>query len=180
MNDNKKILVVVIHPNLKQSLVNKQWITELEKYPERYTLHHLHDLYPDEKIDILREQNLLENYDKIIFQFPFYWFNCPPFFKKWLDEVLTDGWAYGKHSHYKLQGKKIAMAITAGIEEKDYREEGRYRYTIKELTAPFEVTFNYIKAAYSSPFVFYGAEYHASQERIEKSVQEYTDFLEAF
>ncbi|WP_207514308.1 NAD(P)H-dependent oxidoreductase [Longitalea luteola] len=173
-------LIVVIHPDLNQSVVNKRWMNELKKYPEKYTIHDLHAEYPDEKINITKEQKLIERFDKIVFQFPFYWFNCPPFFKKWLDEVLTYGWAYGSKSGYKLQGKKIALAISAGIDEADYTAGGRYRYTMKELTAPFEITFEYVKANYQPAFVFYGMEYNARPDRIEKSVSDYLSFLESF
>lgn len=171
-------LVIVIHPNFENSMVNKRWVEELRKYPGKYMVHDLYGSYPDEKIDVDKEQRLIEGYDKIIFQFPFYWFNCPPLLKKWLDEVLTHGWAYGTGSGYKLADKRIALSITAGIDEVDYHTSGRYKYTLKQLTAPFELTFDYIRATYKSFYAFYGAEYHATKERIEKSVQEYISFLE--
>ena len=174
-----KTLIIIIHPTLENSLINKRWIEELEKYPNQYTLHDLSQLYPDEKIDVEKEQQLIEEHDTIVFQFPFYWFNCPPLLKKWLDEVLTHGWAYGSKSGYKLEGKKIALAISAGINKEDYSETGRYKYTLEELTTPFEVTFNYIKADYKPLFVFYGAEHHPSAEKIEKIAGEYISFLES-
>ncbi len=93
-----KTLIVVIHPNFAASVVNKSWVKALENQPELYDIHQLHQVYADGKIDVLAEQQMIEKYDKIVFQFPFYWFNCPPFFKQWLDEVLTYGWAYGKNS----------------------------------------------------------------------------------
>lgn len=174
-----KTLIIIIHPSLKNSIVNKRWIEELKKYPEDYLLHDIHQLYGDEKIDIEGEQQLIEKYDKIIFQFPFYWFNCPPFFKKWLDEVLTHGWAYGRNSEYKMAGKKIALAVTAGIDKADYETNGRYKYPLEVLTTPFEITFNYIRADYKSLFAFYGAEHHVTIERIEKSAREYVSFIES-
>lgn len=174
-----KTLVIIIHPNLENSIINKRWIEELNKYPDHYTLHNLYNLYPDEKIDVEREQKLLENYDTIVFQFPFYWFNCPPLLKKWLDEVLTYGWAYGSKSGYKLANKKIALAISVGINEEDYTETGRYNYTLEQLTAPFEITFKYIKADYKPLFAFYGAEHDATSERIEKNTRDYMAFLES-
>lgn len=173
-----KTLVIIIHSDLENSIVNKRWLKELKKYPEKYTVHNLHNLYPHDKIDIDQEQRLLESHDKIIFQFPFYWFNCPPLFKKWLDEVLTHGWAYGKGSGYKLEGKKIALAISAGINEEDYQESGRYKYTLHQLTSPFEITFDYIKADYQKLFAFYGAEHNATSERVEKSAHDYLSFIE--
>lgn len=174
-----KTLVIIIHPNLQESVINKRWIEELEKYPDRYFVHRLHETYPDEKIDVAKEQQLLESYDKIVFQFPFYWFNCPPLFKKWLDEVLTYGWAYGSQSGYKLGGKKIALALSVGIDEEEYRADGKYKYTLRELTAPFELTFDYIRADYRYFFAYYGIELNASPEWIEKSIPEYMGFLEA-
>lgn len=98
------------------------------------------------------------------------------FFKKWLDVVLTQGWANGKGSRYKLAGK-VALGIAADIDEEDYRASGRYKYTLKQLTAPFELTFNYIKADYKSFFALYGAEHNANTERIEKSTGEYVSFI---
>lgn len=172
-----KTLVVVIHPNIENSVLNKRWIEELNKYPEKFDIHQLHEAYADEKIDVLAEQKLIEGYDKIVFQFPFYWFNCPPFFKKWLDEVLTYGWAYGSKSDYKVANKKIALAISVGIDENEYGASGKYKYSLEQLTTPFEVTFNYVKADYRPLFAYYGMETDASNEWVEQSIPKYLDFL---
>lgn len=173
-----KTLVIVVHPQIEKSVINKRWIDELNKYPEKYTVHELYQAYPDEKIDILKEQKLIESYDKIVFQFPFYWFSSPPLLKKWFDEVVLYGWAYGSKSGYKVEGKKISLAITAGIDEKGYSASGKYKYTMKELTTPFELTFDYIKADYKEPFVFYGMEQDASEETIERSIPLYLEFID--
>ncbi|MET3115438.1 putative NADPH-quinone reductase [Pedobacter sp. CG_S7] len=173
-----KTLVIFTHPNLEESDINKRWIKELQKYPDRYHIHDLYSEYPNEEINIEKEQRLIETYNKIIFQFPFYWFNCPPLFKKWLDDVLTYGWAYGSKSGYKMGNKKIALAISAGIDEKEYSIDGKYKYTLKQLLAPFELTFEYIKADYRGFFTYYGIELNNSEELVEKSVPLYLDFIE--
>lgn len=174
-----KTLVIVIHPNIQDSVINKRWIEELGKYPEKFYVHQLHEVYPDEKIDVSAEQRMIEKYHKIVFQFPLYWFNCPPFFKKWLDEVLTYGWAYGSKSSYKVSGKKIALAVSVGIDEHEYNVCGKYKYTLEQLMAPFELTFKYIKADYRPFLAYYGIELNSSREWIEKSVPLYIDFLES-
>jgi putative NADPH-quinone reductase len=173
-----KTLIIITHPDLSTSRTNKRWIEELQKHPDKYRLHDLYQQYPDEKIDVPKEQQLVEAHDKIIFQFPFYWFNCPPLLKKWLDEVMTYGWAYGSTSGYKMQNKKIALAMTVGIEEKDYREEGRYKYTLAQLTTPFEITFAYVKANYRPFFAYYGLEFRATDERIEESTHQYLAYID--
>ncbi|MGY0041081.1 NAD(P)H-dependent oxidoreductase [Pedobacter sp. NJ-S-72] len=47
-----KTLVIIIHPDPENSVINKRWIEELKKYPKKYSVRDLHSLYPDEKIDI--------------------------------------------------------------------------------------------------------------------------------
>lgn len=173
-----KTLVIVTHPDIEKSVINKRWIEELKKNPEKYTVHQLYEAYPDGKIDVTREQKLMEAHDTIVFQFPFYWFSSPPLLKQWLDEVILHGWAYGSKSGYKLAGKRMTLAVTAGIDEDEYSASGKYKYTMKELFRPYELTFDYIKAEYKEPFVYYGIERDPSDEWIEKSVPMYLDFLD--
>lgn len=172
-----KTLVIVVHPDMESSAINKRWVEELNRHPGKYYIHQLYKVYPDEKIDVLAEQQLVEQYNKIVFQFPLYWFSSPPLLKKWFDEVLTYGWAYGSKSGYKVGNKKIGLAISAGIDEEGYSSQGMYKYTLKELTAPFELTFDYIKADYRSLFAYYGIELNSTKEWIEESVAPYMDYL---
>ncbi|MFD1769989.1 NAD(P)H-dependent oxidoreductase [Sphingobacterium suaedae] len=173
-----KTLVIVVHPQLEKSAFNKRWVEELSKYPERYDIHLLHEAYPDGKLDVAAEQKRIECYEKIVFQFPYYWFNCPPFFKQWLDEVLTYGWAYGRASGYKISGKKVALALSIGIDENQYCADGAYKYTIEELTRPFELTFAYVRADYRPFFAHYGIELNSTEDAIEESVAPYMEFLD--
>lgn len=99
-------------------------------------------------------------------------------FKTWLDEVLTYGWAYGSQSGYKMSNKKIGLAISAGIDEQEYSADGKYKYTLEQLLAPFEVTFNYIKADYQGFYAYYGIEQDSSVETIKNSVIPYVQFIE--
>lgn len=173
-----KTLIIVTHPNLEQSKINKRWIKELNKYPEKYIIHDLHKAYPDWNIDVEYEHQLLESVDKVVLQFPFFWFNCPPLLKKWLDDVLNHGWAYGKESGYKLEGKKVSLAVSAGIKDEDYQTNGRYKYTLEQLTSPFEISFLYVKADYRPLYAFYAAEYDPSDELITNSSENYIHYLD--
>ena len=172
-----KTLIVIVHPNLKDSKVNKAWIKEAEKYPDKFTIHNLYEVYPNELIDnIEEEQKLIEEHDSLILQFPIYWFNCPPLMKKWLDEVFTDGWAYGKDGN-NLENRNIGLAVTAGISENNYSKSGKYKHSLKEVLLPFEITFNYCSANYKGFNAFYDAEFEATDERIKNSIPQYINFL---
>ncbi|MCL8000520.1 NAD(P)H-dependent oxidoreductase [Brucella sp. 21LCYQ03] len=175
----EKVLVIVIHPDLESSVINKRWISELQQYPDRYHIHDLYHHYRDRMIDVEAEQRLVEQYDKIVFQFPLYWFSSPPLFKTCKNEVFTYGWAYGSKSGFKMAGKKIALAISAGVAEDVYMPEEKYKYTLDELTRPFELTFEYVKADYRPLFAYYDLELNVQEPWIARSVPLYMDFLNA-
>ncbi|WP_455035900.1 NAD(P)H-dependent oxidoreductase [Leptotrichia massiliensis] len=119
-----KTLVILAHPNINESRANKRWKEELLKYPQEIEVHELYKEYPDWNIDVKREQELLIKYEHIIFQFPLYWFNCPPLLKKWLDEVFEYNWTYGSNGD-KLKNKKIGLAVTAGGKREYYKYGGK-------------------------------------------------------
>ncbi|MFD0681961.1 MULTISPECIES: NAD(P)H-dependent oxidoreductase [unclassified Paenibacillus] len=184
-----KTLVIVTHPSIETSVINKRWVEELKQYPEKYTVHELHKAYPDGNIDVEKEQKLVESHGNLVLQFPIYWFNCPPLLKKWLDDVLTYGWAYGSKGGDKLKNRKAALAVSAGIRKEDYSKEGRYRYTLDHLLSPFETTFLYCNANYRSFFAFYGmekepgenvpgTENEPSTSELEKSALNYLKFID--
>jgi putative NADPH-quinone reductase len=178
-----KTLVNVFHPELEsRSFINKRWVDELKKYPGKFEVRNLYELYPDGNINVTTEQKLVEEHGRIIFQFPVYWLSGPPLFKKWMDDVLAYGWAYGTSSSYKLAGKKIALALTTAADEKSYSAEGEFKYTLKEFTRPIEITFDWIKADYKPFFAFYGVPHTPDETTIhtvEQSAKEYVAFAES-
>lgn len=169
----------VTHPTMQHSSINRHWVDALNKYPDKYVVHPLYAVYPDERINVVEEQKLMEAHDTIVFQFPVYWFSYPPLLKKWIDEILTYGWPYGSNSDYKLSGKKIALAMSAGIDEHEFSPSEKYKYTLNELTRPLELTFEYVRADYRPFFAYYGIELNTSDEWIERSVPLYLDFLDS-
>ncbi|WP_143322524.1 NAD(P)H-dependent oxidoreductase [Clostridium sp. HBUAS56010] len=179
-----KTLIIVTHPDIEHSMINKRWIEELSKYPDKFTIHELYKEYPHGNIDIKKEQELVESHDNLIFQFPLFNFSSPPLLKKWLDDVLVHGWAYGRERGDKLKGRKISLAVSAGIQKEDYQPDGKYYYTLEQILAPFKVLFQfYCHSDYRPFFVFYGAEkipgeeYASTTEEIEKSVKDYLNFI---
>ena len=177
-----KTLVLVFHPSIGTSVANRRWLQEVALQPQRYTIHDVQQAYPDGQIDVAREQALVEAHGSVVLQFPVYWFNCPPLLKKWLDEVLAHGWAYGTGGN-AFRGRKVALAVTAGIREQDFTPQGKWRTTLAQLLAPFDVTLAYIGAEKRSFFAFYGAEDGPSEqgyaERLGRSAQDYVRFLSA-
>jgi putative NADPH-quinone reductase len=178
-----KKLLILTHPDIASSVVNQRWLREVDQLKNEFTVHQLHQVYaPGEAIDVALEQALLLEHEAVIFQFPLYWFSTPPLLKKWLDDVLLPGFAYGRQAtDRQLTGKKFGFAISAGIKHADYSREGRYHFTVQELLAPLMATIAYIDATSVTPFVFYGAEYDPAIDDISREIEDsataYVDYL---
>ena len=136
-----KTLVILAHPDMENSRINKKWKEELEKYPDKITVHELYKKYPNWDINIEKEHELLLAHDNIIIEFPLYWYSFTPLLKKWFDDVLSYDWAYGKE--YKLQGKNIGVAVSVGGPEKEYSKSGSVKFTMDEILIPFKATVEY-------------------------------------
>ncbi|MDF0605339.1 NAD(P)H-dependent oxidoreductase [Neisseriaceae bacterium TC5R-5] len=175
-----KTLVIVSHPDIQQSRVNKCWLAALAKQnDENITVHNLYLEYKNEEIDVAREQALLASHEHIVFQFPFYWFSYPPLLKKWFDQVLTEEFAFGRHiENRRMTAKAISFAISTGIKEADFSAQGRYRFTMEELLRPFALICQYIDANYLPGFVLHGAEYDLSDHQLEQSAVDYLQHLQ--
>ncbi|OWA34106.1 NAD(P)H oxidoreductase [Saccharibacillus sp. O16] len=171
-----KTLVIAAHPAIETSRVNRRWLEEIRKYPDQITVSSLYEKYPDGKIDIAAEQALVEAHDRIIWQFPFYWFNCPPMLKQWQDEVLLQGWAFGEGS-WLFRDKIIGVAVSVGVEKSDYSRDGEYGFEVSELLIPFEMTARYLQSGYETPFVYYGVSSRTPDEEIADSARRYADYL---
>ena len=167
-----KVLVIVAHPNIQESTVNRRWVEELKKHPE-ITTHELYRRYPDEVIDVEQEQLLLLQHDRIVLQFLFYWYSSPSLLKKWMDTVLTYGWAYGTNGD-KLHGKVLMLAISTGAPSEAYQAGGRNHFTVSELTKPFQATSNLIGTTFLPSFVLNGMR-NLSEEEIERSAKRYVE-----
>ncbi|MBM7649793.1 putative NADPH-quinone reductase [Bacillus ectoiniformans] len=172
-----KILMIVAHPNKEDSRINKKW-TEAFRNKENITVHELYKEYPDEKINVEKEQKLVEQHDTIIFQFPFYWYSSPPLLKKWQDEVLTYGWAYGRDGT-KLHGKSFMLAISTGSSDTAYRAGGKNEFSINELTKPFQAMNNLVGMKYLPSFVFHDLN-NISDHDVEKSIPAYLAHIREF
>ena len=71
-----KTLILLTHENYPASKANRAL---LESLPEGapVVVRNLYEKYPDGRIDVAAEQSLAEQFDRIIFQYPMYWYDVP-------------------------------------------------------------------------------------------------------
>lgn len=163
----RKILILFAHPKYEHSDANRALITAIKdlKYVQ---IRDLYELYPDFNINIQEEQELLFEFDVIIWQHPLYWYSCPPLLKQWIDLVLEYGWAYGKGGNY-LSGKYIFNAITSGGSPELYSKEGKNKYAIEDYLRPFEQTAMLCGMIYLPHFQLGGTHKLNQKELIQKA-----------
>ena len=167
--------IFLFHPNLDQSTVNLR-LAQAAEGQEGVQIRDLYGLYPDFEIDVNAEQDILEASDRIVLQFPMYWYSCPPLLKKWEDDILTYGWAYGTNGD-ALHGKELLIAVSPGAPAAHYtrisagrrsmtdlllgrrpgRDESVSGYRVTDLLRPFQATSNLIGTRFVTPFVTAGA-----------------------
>jgi glutathione-regulated potassium-efflux system ancillary protein KefG len=169
-----KILVLFAHPKRQASVVQRAMLRSIDGL-DGVTIADLYAEYPDFDIDAAREQQRLLDHDLIVLQHPFYWYSSPAILKEWQDLVLENGWAYGPGGT-RLAGRFLMSAISAGGSEEAYRNEGRNRFSVMELLAPFNQTAYLCSMAYLTPFVIYAGRRMASGN-LSTSAEGYRDLI---
>ena len=164
------ITAIVAHPRISESRLHRAWSNALEN-SARVTVRKLYQIYPFWKIDVRTEQLNMAGTDRIVFQFPFYLYGCPPLLKMWFDEVLTFRWAYGPGGE-ALRGKEFLIAISTGGPAESFVAGGYHNYTVDELLLPFRQIANLVGATYLRPYVFHRAR-TVSDEEIAASAADY-------
>ncbi|WP_371477486.1 NAD(P)H-dependent oxidoreductase [Kitasatospora sp. NBC_00315] len=136
----RSTLVVVAHPNLAGSRANAAMVAAIGDL-DNVTVHDLYAAYPDFRIDVAREQELLRTHDTVVLQFPLYWYSTTPLLKAWFDQVLTINFAFtfdGTAS--ELRGKQAWAAVTVGGDPGFYTREGFNTVAVEEYLRPLQQT----------------------------------------
>ncbi len=171
----KKILVIYAHPNYAHAKINQALIEKIKNL-NQVTVHNLYEYYPHEKLDVKYEQQLLLEHDLIIFQFPFSWYSVTPLLKKWIDEVLTVGFAYGLNGD-KLHGKSLMLCTTTSGSANNYTHE-QLGITLNELLKPIEYTAKYCGLIYRPPILI--ANPPEEDHKLKEQIQAYVKLLDNY
>jgi glutathione-regulated potassium-efflux system ancillary protein KefG len=179
-----RILVNVFHPDLTKSRGNRILLEAIRDLPG-LTVNDVYGRYPDSKIDVAREQQLLLDHDLFVFQHPMYWYSSPALFKEWQDKVLEFGFAFPPGQGDRLNGKHWMSVVTIASPEWSYTSGGHNNFTVAELLRPFQQTAYFAGMKWNSPFTVHGVvlpeesgvSYGASTEELRQRAAELREKL---
>lgn len=123
--------MIVSHPEIENSQT-QQFLYQASKLSEV----NWNQVEKLKKIDVSHEQEQLLMADRIIFQFPLYWYSAPSGLKKWEDEVLTRNFVYGD-GRYHLKDKEFGIVVTTGYPEKDFKVGSVENYSLDQILTPY-------------------------------------------
>jgi len=162
------ILVLTAHPDLSTSTANRKWFEALSEVEGIITRDLTAVGGPEMRFEPSVEQALLEEADRVVLQFPFYWYSSPPILKAWLDQILLSGFAYGPEGD-KLRGKELVLAISTGGSAESYQASSFNNFGMTEFLTPFQQTAIMVGMTYLPPFVLHSA-MSRDQTRLNASV----------
>ncbi|PAK77338.1 NAD(P)H-dependent oxidoreductase [Lentilactobacillus parakefiri] len=170
-----KTLILISHPHFEDSGTQQFLKTSFYSLDDvKYQV--IDDLYAaTNAIDIDKEQNALRDFDRIIFQFPMYWYSSPASLKQFMDDVFTRNYIVAKHA---LKDKELGIVVSLGDAETDFQAGGPEQFTISELLRPFQAFANKSGMTYLKPFVVNQFGYLTPSEK-EKLLVDYLAYLSA-
>ena len=148
--------LIVGHPDLAASRINAALVEAIRAVPS-VDVRVLTDLYPDDRPDVRAEQSALERADEVVLLYPTYWYSTPALLKRWLDEVLVRGWAYGTGKPGALAGKTLRVVTTTGGTVEGYREDELHSFEYDAILAPLKATAHRLGMIWREPLVIHGA-----------------------
>lgn len=149
------ILVLLAHPDLRQSRVSRQLAERLAAEPG-VRVHDLYAGYPDYWIDVEAEQARLSTARLLVWLHPIHWYAMPALMKLWVDEVLTWGWAYGPGGR-QLAGKDLLLVASTGAAAAAYTPGGMHAHAFDAFLPPYRQTAALCHMRFLQPALFHDA-----------------------
>lgn len=149
-----RTLVIVAHPKILDSYTQTFFKQAVKNLPN-VTWHPI-----NKSFDVTTEQTLLRQHQRIIWEFPLYWYSAPAILKQWEDDVLTDEFAFGNEiTNPGLKGKTLGLVVNTGESASRYQVAGDEHFSLTEILRPYQVTAQRLKMKYMNPLLIYKFEH---------------------
>lgn len=167
-NEKNKIVILLAHPNYKESEANKALIDAVYNPIDV----ELYNLYDEKEYSVQDWANILSKASFIIFQFPFYWMSAPGKLKEWQDMVLNT-----ITKTPIIVGKPCMVVTTTGWGQESYRSGAKVGFTMDELLRPYQAAVTYAGMVWTPPLVIHGIGTANSAKNISIGVDQYKNIV---
>ena len=157
-----KTMVVISHPTVQTSS-SQQFFLATVKGEEAITVRQIDEVWSEKKPHFTRateEKALVDsNAERLILQFPMYWYQAPSVMKEWIDTVMS------KSALFAKQIKELGIVVTLGVKEEAFRAGGKEQFTISELMRPFQALANAMGWSYLPIFEVHQFDYKTEESK---------------
>lgn len=165
-----KTLVVVGHPELADS-ASQTFFRAAANSLTGVVWHPLGVVF-----DRTTERQALWAADRVILQFPLYWYSAPAILKRWLD-LVWDTDLLGPAGD-RLADKQLGLVVTTGRALREFQPGESQEYTLPELLRPFQALARAAQMAYLPPFTI-GQFAHLADRQRQVLLINYQQYLTA-
>ncbi|WP_155286937.1 NAD(P)H-dependent oxidoreductase [Lacticaseibacillus zhaodongensis] len=124
-------LIAVAHPHIARSNT-QSFLKETAALEPTATWHELDGA----TLNLAAERKQLLASDRIVLQFPLYWYSAPAALWNWLDQVWVKNVVYGPDDGL-LQGKSLGLVVSYSEPPRDYDLGGKVGLSMQEILRPF-------------------------------------------
>ncbi|MFD1410540.1 NAD(P)H-dependent oxidoreductase [Lapidilactobacillus gannanensis] len=143
-------LIIVAHPEVDNSPTQQFLQASLPvTNNDAVTWHDLNAIFTETGWQRETELALLKKAERIIWQFPLYWYSAPAILKQWQDAIFT-----GEVSQYEfLAGKELGLVVSVGERLTSYQAGAREQFTLSEILRPYQAFAQKLDWRYLPPLV---------------------------
>ena len=153
--DSKQVVVLLTHPNIKESRANKALMDAISDMGE-VAIYNLYEMRVEDAFNAEIWSTIISHASALVFQFPFYWMSAPA-----------------------VAGKTLMVVTTAGSEHDAYRSGGRNRFTVDELLRPYQASAVHAGMVWQTPLIVYGMGTSEASKNIAEGINCYKQRIEA-
>ncbi|CAL6001835.1 NADPH_oxidoreductase [Hexamita inflata] len=144
-----KTVVLVCHPNPSQSVRNKEIAARVQQN-KNVTVRYISELIKNPA----EEQEFIKQFQRIVIQFPVYWYQITSVGKDYVDRVLTKE---------LLTGKTLKIVNTTGAKQKYVNAE--------IIHGPWKMMAHYCEMTWETPEIYFIDDSADKVELIAKSLE---------
>ena len=163
-----KTLIIYAHPRDTENSVSYKLVQDILKHN---TDIEYKEINKDGSVDDMNyEREQLTKYNRIIFAFPFWWYNLPWNLKRYIDDVMEYGYAYGNGGD-KLKHIEFGYITVSGGPSKSYQPGQYNQVTYFDNLRSLQSSINLFGGTFLTPWII-------SKFDINNGLVDYNKFVE--